>query len=97
MAKKKDLASAIGAMLPDVQQHAQDAQERLDTLRTQGVQGLKSMRINMAFTPANSDFIRVMSKIHGQSMTQYVNSVIEAERERNGDKYKKAKALVDDQ
>jgi len=95
--KAQGMQSVYQEMMPEEVQHAQDAQERLDTLRTQGVQGLKSMRINMAFTPANSDFIRVMAAIHGQSMTQYVNSVIEAERERNGDKYKKAKALVDDQ
>ena len=84
------------AMKPQEEQQAQQAQDRLDALQTQGKKGLKASRINMAFTPSNTDFIRVMAAIHGQTMTQYVNSVIDAERERNGEKYEKAKAIVND-
>lgn len=76
-------------------QKEQKAQEAREALQTQGRAGVKLDRINMAFTPANHDFIRVMAAIRGQTMTAYVNAVLDAERARNGDKYQAAKALVD--
>ena len=76
-------------------QKEQKAQEAREALQTQGRTGVKLDRINMAFTPSNYDFIKVMAAIRGQTMTAYVNAVLDAERARNGDKYQAAKALVD--
>lgn len=66
---------------------------RLEAMMTQGKKGLKAMRMNMAFSPTNTDYIRVMSGIKGMTMTQFINSVIEADRERNGKVYRMAKEL----
>jgi YesN/AraC family two-component response regulator len=77
-------------------QKEQKAQEAREALQTQGRAGVKLDRINMAFSPSNYDFIKVMAAIRGQTMTAYVNTVLDAERERNGEKYKAAKALVED-
>ena len=49
----------------------------------------------MAFTPSNIDYIRIMAKLNGQTMTQYVNSIIDKEREAAGEVYQKAKELID--
>ena len=49
----------------------------------------------MAFTPSNIDFIRIMAKLKGQTMTQYVNSIIDREREDAGEAYPRAKDLID--
>ena len=79
-------------------QEAPDAQEvhdRQEALATQGKRGAKAQRINMAFTPSNIDFIRIMAKLKGQTMTQYVNSIIDREREEAGEAYQKAKDLID--
>ena len=67
--------------------------ERLESMRTQGIQGLKAGRINMAFTPTNLDYIRTMAGIKGQTMTQFVNAVLDADREKNGKVYRMAKEL----
>jgi len=75
-------------------QEEQKKQEALEALKTQGKKGLKAGRINMAFTPSNMDFIRVMAAIQGMSMTQYVNAIIVQERERNGAAYKAAKQIT---
>lgn len=89
------MTSAIDALMPEVEQKEQQEQDALETLQTQGKAGLKLPRINLAFTPSNLDYIRVMAGIRGESMTKFVNHIIEQDRERNGEKYKAAKALVD--
>lgn len=77
-------------------QKEQKAQEAKEALRTQGRANVKLERINMAFTPSNYDFIKVMAAIRGQTMTAYVNAVLDGERARNGEKYRAAKALIED-
>ena len=62
---------------------------------TRGKKGVKMPRINMAFTPSNLGFIRVMAAIRGQTMTQFVNTLVERERTTRGEEYDRAKQLVD--
>ena len=88
--KNQAAADPINAFIPQEEQQAQDA------LNTQGRKGMKAARINMAFTPENYDFIRVMAAIRGESMTNFVNYVIEESRRTNGAKYEQAKAITDD-
>ncbi len=70
-------------------------QDELETLRTQGHKGMKLPRINLAFSKANYDFIKVMAGIRGQNLTVYINSILDAERERMKTDYLAAKALVE--
>lgn len=62
--------------------------------KTQGRKGIKMQRINMAFTPSNIDYIRVMAAIRGQTMTQFVNALITQDKEKNGSTYAAAKELT---
>lgn len=55
----------------------QEAAERAAALRTQGRKGCKAIRINMAFTPDNHEFIKVMARITGKTMTEFANLIIE--------------------
>lgn len=91
-----DMTSAIDALMPEVEQKTQQAQDALESLQTQGKKDLHLPRINLAFSPSNMDYIRVMSAIRGESMTKFVNRIIEQDREANGDKYRAAKAIVDE-
>lgn len=92
-------ASIIGTQeehkADEVQEVQVDFTERQEALRTQGKKGAKAQRFNMAFTPSNLDFIRVMSKIKGLTMTQFVNEIIDREREAQSDTYEKAKSLIE--
>ena len=58
----------------------EEQQERASELRTQGRKGCKATRINMAFTPENHEFIKVMAKATGRNMTEFTNVVIAAYR-----------------
>lgn len=75
-------------------QQAQAVQAVQEAQATQGRKGMKMQRINMAFTPANIDYIRVMAAIRGQTMTQFVNALITQDREQNGAAYEAAKELT---
>ena len=59
---------------------AAEATERAQDMRTQGRKGCKATRINMAFTPENHQFIKLMAKATGHTMTEYTNYVIAAYR-----------------
>lgn len=96
MAKKKDLASAIGAMLPETQQKTQDTIEEYDPRKTQGKAGKKLERMYMGFSSENYEFLRYMAAAHRMTMTKYVNHLIEEERRRNPDLYEKVKDLMKD-
>ena len=73
----------------------QEAAERADQLRTQGRKGCKAVRINMAFTSENHQFIKVMSKITGKTMTQFTNYLVEQYRTEHPELYAKAKEIID--
>lgn len=72
----------------------QEAKERASQLKTQGRKGCKATRINMAFTPENHEFIKVMAKISGKTMTEFANLVVERYRTEHPELYEQAKAII---
>lgn len=73
----------------------QEVRQAQQVQQTQGKKGFKMQRINMAFTPDNMDFIRIMAKIKGQTMTQFVNSILDQEREAKAEVFQEAKKLLE--
>ena len=62
--------------------------------KTQGKKGCKQVRINLAFTTDNHEFIAIMSKITGRTMTGFLNYVIEEYRKEHSEVFEQAKALI---
>ncbi len=73
----------------------QEVTERQEALQTQGRKGAKAIRINMAFTPSNHEFIKVMSKATGRTMTELTNQVIEAYRNEHPEFMEKANSFLE--
>lgn len=73
----------------------QEAAERAAELKTQGRKGCKAIRINMAFTPENHEFIKVMATISGKTMTEFANLIVERYRNEHPEIYEQAKAIID--
>jgi hypothetical protein len=73
----------------------QEAAERASQMKTQGRKGCKAVRINMAFSPENYEFIRVMSRISGQTLTDFTNNVIAKYREEHPEIFEQAKAIIE--
>ena len=68
----------------------EEAAAALDSLQTAGRKGVKLPRINLAFTPANYEFIKIMAQVRGQSLTEFVNDMLREARESHADLYQKA-------
>ena len=76
---------------------AQEAREAQEAFQTQGKKGMKMMRLSVAFTPSNEDYIRTMSRIEGMSMIRYINKIIDRDRQEHGELYERAKDLLKNQ
>ncbi len=74
----------------------QEAEERMEALQTQGRKGVKAIRINMAFTPSNHEFIKVMAMASGKTMTEFTNLVIAAYRREHPEIMEKAQLFLDE-
>ena len=63
---------------------------------TQGTRGKKALRMTMAFSEENMDYIRTMGKLESGGATAYVNRLIEADRRKHADVYRQMKTLRPD-
>ena len=73
----------------------QEIKERREKLKTQGRKGAKAIRINMAFTESNHEFIKVMAKATGRTMTEFTNLVIDAYQREHPEIMAQAQAFLD--
>ena len=62
---------------------------------TQGRRGLKATRINLAFTAEGHEYVRIMSRIRGETIAEFVDVCLMEHRERNKDIYGEAVKLID--
>lgn len=58
--------------------------------RTQGRKGCKAHRFNMAFSPKAYEFITCMARVRGETITNFVNGLIEKVIDENQEVYQKA-------
>lgn len=58
--------------------------------KTQGRKGCKAHRFNMAFSPKAYDFITCMARVRGETITAFVNHLIEQTIDDNQEIYQKA-------
>lgn len=108
MAGKKDFSEMnLGRVFGTIEQATADHRgqsvitpeekaKRESTLKTQGRKGAKLPRINLAFSPQNFDFVRVVARASGKSMTEFINLIIAQYRTEHPDLYDKAKALAEE-
>lgn len=64
--------------------------EALENLQTSGKKGVKLPRINLAFSPANYEFCKIMARVRGQNLTEFVNDIIREARENHAELYEQA-------
>lgn len=76
--------------------HAPKADGAYRAADTQGKRGKKALRMTMAFSEENMDYIRTMGKLESGGATAYVNRLIEADRRKHADIYRQMKTLRPD-
>ena len=75
---------------------AEEAREILESGRNaQGLGGVKMSRINMAFSPANYEFVKTLARARGETYTQFVNQIIDAYRKEHQEQYEMVLKLRD--
>lgn len=90
----EDLQRAQKTTGKHIEAGAEEKAERAASMRTQGKKGCKAVRINMAFTPDNHDFIKTMARVTGKNMTEFTNIVIERYRTEHPELYEDAKRML---
>ena len=92
---RSTIESATGRRGQQATATPEEQAERAATLTTQGRKGCKAVRINMAFTPENHTFIKVMSKATGRTMAKMINDIIAAYRNEHPELLEKANDFLD--
>jgi len=93
-------AAGIPPADPEVQEApleytTQDVQPAQALMKgTQGRKGQKFPRINMAFKDENLEYLQLISRIEGVSITEYVNRLVALDRQKQADVIEKAKSLL---
>lgn len=86
--------------MPETQEAYEDRAPKADgayrAADTQGKRGKKALRMTMAFSEENMDYIRTMGKLESGGATAYVNRLIEADRRKHADVYRQMKSLRPD-
>lgn len=86
--------------MPDTHEAYEDRASKADgayrAADTQGKRGKKALRMTMAFSEENMDYIRTMGKLESGGATAYVNRLIEADRRKHADVYRQMKTLRPD-
>lgn len=72
----------------------EEAQKYLNSMETAGRKGLALPRINLAFTQDNYQYIQTMSRVRGESMTEFVNLIIHWHKDNFGDVYERAQEFI---
>ena len=75
-------------------QYVQHDPKVQNTHLTQGRKGQKLPRINMAFSIENLEYLQIISRIEGKSITEYVNTLIRADSSNRADEIKQAKSVL---
>ena len=78
-------------------QEVHDTQQGQGVQHTQGTQGRKGQklpRINMAFQKENLEYLQIISRIEGKSITEYVNNLVEQDRQKNSERMEAAKQIL---
>lgn len=106
MTKKKEELQANTRLIGDVKAlqggrrtmpkaTAEEAAERKAERRTQGKKGVKLNRVAASFTPEALEYIKVMSKIRGESMSEFIERVLMQHKAENMAQFEAAKQIID--
>lgn len=69
----------------------QEAAELIKSGKTSGRKGLKLPRINVAFTPDVYEYVQIMARVRGETLTDFVNLILRQHMEDHDELYSKAK------
>lgn len=88
------ISSATGSQGQQGTASEAEQTSRAAALKTQGRKGCKAARINMAFSTENHEYIKIMARATGMTMTEFTNLAITKYREEHPEIYEKAQDII---
>ena len=91
--KLTEATEAQGAAPLKKERRKYSEQETLDfmqEMKTSGRKGLKLPRINVAFQPDVYQYVNIMSRVRGDTLTEFVNLALRQHMEQNRELYDRA-------
>lgn len=89
-----DAQDALDAQEVQQVHNAPEVQDAPIVHGTQGKRGKKHPRINMAFPADNLEYLQLISRIEGVSITEYVNRLVATDRAARATEIEQAKAIL---
>ena len=72
----------------------EEVQEALMTGKTGGKPGIKAARINIAFTPDLHAYVTTMSRVRGQTLSDFVEDLVRQSMKDNAELYAEAQTFL---
>lgn len=91
------LASTIKDMEAAIEADAERKRAAAEARRTQGRKGFAMPRLNISLTPSGFEYVQVMARISGKSVTRYISDLVDRDAEKNAERYRKARELLADE
>lgn len=63
--------------------------------KTSGRKGVKMPRINCAFTPEAHEYIKIMARVSGQSLTNFIELCVREHKLQHLEQFEQAQKLID--
>ena len=73
----------------------QEKQEHMNAHKTQGRPGIKIARLNLAISPEMFEYVRIMSRVRGEAMGNFIDRALREDMERYKDLYQEARSFID--
>lgn len=95
MAKKNfKIENAVDKFFTNPKDNTQSTQDTLSTHTKYDVQRKqKNPRINMAFYYDHLEYLQMISRVKGISVTQYINDLVASDKQKNSEIIKQAKEI----
>ena len=90
--KPKFTMVTMGSDENEEQSHFAQSEQKKQTAQSE--KKPKLPRINMEFSNGNHDYLKIISRIEGVSITEYVNKLIAEDKTRRADEIEKAKTIL---
>jgi len=91
------LASTIKDMEAAIEADAERKRAAAEARRTQGRKGYAMPRLNISLTPSGYEYVQVMARLNGKSVTRYISDLVDKDAEKNAERYRKARELLADE
>lgn len=73
----------------------QEKQDHKNARKTQGRPGIKIARLNLAISPEMYDYVRIMARVRGEAMGDFIDRALREDMERYKDLYQEAHSFIE--